>query len=447
MQEILTSLQLTKSYKTVNWLQLPACFSVSRLAASSIGAVGSALSELVQDLGLIPNHPNVEVDQTLASFWFSQSISPTDWKMPPVWDNIAGDYRVKDGWIRLHTNLPHHKKAALDVLQTQADRENVSAAVLRWDGDELEQKIVAAGGVAALLRSKEQWKSHPQGRAIKSESLIDWSEFTQGGIRSWAAILNRPLKGLRVLDLTRVLAGPVATRTLAGFGAEVLRVDPPGWDESNIVPDITLGKRCTFLDLKQPADKHIFENLLAEADILVHGYRPDALDNLGFDRSRLNSIAPNIIEVCLDAYGWTGPWAKRRGFDSLVQMSCGIANEGMYLAKSDAPTPLPVQALDHATGYLMAAAAIRALSFAIKQQRILKVRLSLARTAELLMSYPQEMVLSESPKPQIHHYSPDLEVTPWGRAMRLKPALNIAGIPMFWDTAACELGSARAQWS
>lgn len=447
MQEILDSLQLQEPYQTIHPVHLPSCFCVSRLAAASIGAVGSSLSELVRDLGLVSVPPVVTVDQTLASLWFAQSICPIDWQMAPVWDSIAGDYRTKDGWIRLHTNLAHHKEAALSVLQTPAIKAKVSEAVLGWDGDDLEKKIVAAGGVAALLRSKEQWKSHPQGIAIKSEPLIDWSGYTKSAMRPWDAQLSRPLKGLRVLDLTRVLAGPVATRTLAGFGAEVLRVDPPGWDESNIVPDITLGKRCTFLDLKHIPDKHTFESLLAQADILVHGYRPEALENLGYGKSVLNSIAPNIIEISLDAYGWSGPWAKRRGFDSLVQMSCGIADEGMRWAKRGTPTPLPVQALDHATGYLTAAAAIRALSFAIKNNCIFRARLSLARTAELLMSYPQLMEPSDSVKPQKYHYSTDIELTPWGKARRLKSALNVKGIPMFWDTGSCELGSGKAEWT
>ena len=141
----------------------------------------------------------------------------------------------------------------------------------------------------------------------------------------------------------------------------MLRIDPPDWEEPGDVPEVTLGKRCAGLDLKTANGRAQLKALLQDADILLHGYRPGALDNLGLGRGVRASLNPTLIDVSLSAYGHSGPWAKRRGFDSLVQMSCGIADWGMHQAKSAVPSPLPVQALDHATGYLMAAAAIRGL--------------------------------------------------------------------------------------
>lgn len=222
--------------------------------------------------------------------------------------------------------------------------------------------------------------------SVASEPLIGWKQHRKRAIKPWHPSKKRPLVGLQILDLTRVLAGPVATRTLAGFGASVLRVDPYGWEEANIVPDITLGKSCTRLDLRDQADRNIFKKLLNQAHVLVHGFRPDALAELGFELETRLGIAPNIIEVKLNAYGWTGPWRSRRGFDSLVQMSCGIADAGMKWAKQNQPTPLPVQALDHATGYLMAAAVVLA-------------------------------------------------------------PIQIEGTPMKWQTPACELGSSEAAYN
>ena len=158
----------------------------------------------------------------------------------------------RDSWIRLHTNLPHHRKPALEVLGCAAERAAVTEAVLTYDRDELETAIVAAGGVAAAMRSRDEWLAHPQGRAVASEPLIDWCAGDRVKSLDWEATAQQPLCGLKVLDLTRVLAGPVATRMLAGFGAQVLRIDPPGWEEANVVPDITLGKRCARLDLRAP---------------------------------------------------------------------------------------------------------------------------------------------------------------------------------------------------
>jgi hypothetical protein len=134
-----------------------------------------------------------------------------------------------------------------------------------------------------------------------------------------------------------VLADPVASRFLAAYGANVLRIDPPGWEEPGVVPEVTLGKRCARLDLRRAEDRATFEALLSEADILLHGYRPSALDRLGFDSGTRCGLSPGLIAVCLCAYGWSGPWAARRGFDSLVQMSTGIADAGMRWRNADKP--------------------------------------------------------------------------------------------------------------
>ncbi|WP_262694298.1 CoA transferase [Kordiimonas aquimaris] len=446
MQEILSALHLEHNTEVINPEYLPSRFAVSKLAASSIGAVGSAISGLVKTIGLRASEPDVFVDQRLASLWFNMSIQPIGWQLPPVWDAVAGDYETQDGWIKLHTNLPHHRRAALSVLGVEADRKKVASAVKNWRANDLETAIVKAGGVAAQMRSRTEWQEHPQGLAVAAEPLIHWVNKRTGSIRNWHGTAARPLNGLRVLDLTRVLAGPVATRTLAAFGAEVLRIDPPEWDEANIVPDITLGKRCSFLNLKEQTDRQTFEQLLANADVLVHGYRSNALENLGYGSSVRTSYAPHLIEVSLDAYGWTGPWAKRRGFDSLVQMSCGIADAGMHWANAQKPTPLPVQALDHATGYMMAAAAIRAIDMAVLEKSLTNARLSLARTAELLMANIQQHGGTLSKDAEERDFSTEVEQTPWGPAQRLKPPLHIEGAPMTWPSPACNLGSVLPNW-
>jgi len=446
MQEIFSALGLEPHFDRRNKAQLSSRFAVSYLAACVIGAVGRSVSEFVQKSGLSAEAPTVSVDQTLASLWFSQSIQAIDWQMPPIWDAIAGDYQTLDGWVKLHTNLPHHRDAAISVLKCEPLAEQVKAAVVKRNADELEAQIIEAGGVAAKLRSRQEWRAHQQGRAIALEPLIAWSAERRGQMRQWRGSRARPLRGLRVLDLTRVLAGPVSTRTLAGFGAEVLRIDPPGWDEANVVPDITLGKRCANLRLTDSKDRLIFEQLLSNADVLIHGYRPGALNHLGYCESTRHQISPNLIEVSLSAYGWTGPWAQRRGFDSLVQMSCGIAHEGMSWARREKPTPLPVQALDHATGYLMAAAVIKAITNALCENELRSAKLSLARTAELLITLQQQENQTFLGESSIEHFASNEEVTPWGRAKRLKPPLSIDGIPMRWDLPASKLGSAMPHW-
>ena len=355
---------------------LPSAFAVSDLAAGAIAATAAATAELVGSTA-------ITVDRRLASLWFGWSFRPDGWTAPAPWDPIAGDYEAADGWIRLHTNAPHHRAAALSVLATAPDRDAVAHAVRRHPADTLESLIVAAGGAAAAMRPLAAWAAHPQGRAVAAEPLA-WCERTPGPPPPTnPAPPNRPLAGIRVLDLTRVFAGPVCTRILAGLGAEVLRIDPPDWDEPGVVPEMTLGKRCARLNARTPEGQAHLQTLLASADILVHGYRPGAMHSIGLAPTQRTQIRPGLIDISLDAYGHTGPWSPRRGFDSLLQMSSGIADEGMRRFGTPHPTPLPVQALDHAAGYIMAAAALRGLSER-QTGNAWRVRTSLARVATLL---------------------------------------------------------------
>jgi hypothetical protein len=422
---------------------LPSAFAVTELACASIAAAGQAASELLhQQTGRLPN---LEVDRRLASFWFATSIRPIGWTVPPLWDAVAGDYATRDGWIRLHTNAPHHRAAAERVLGACADRAAMAGKVAQWAKSELERAVVDAGGCAAEMRTWDQWQVHPQGQTVNAEPLIQLASHPGQGSKPWTGSVARPLAGIKVLDLTRVLAGPIASRFLAGLGADVLRIDPPTWNEPGVVPEVTLGKRCARLDLSDKSDRDVFESLLKDTDILLHGYRADALERLGLGTNQRRSLNPDLIDVCLNAYGWSGPWQNRRGFDSLVQMSSGIAEAGMRWKSSDKPTPLPVQALDHATGYLMAASAIRLLAQRLSDGTGGSARLSLARTAKLLIEHgpgPDESLRGEDQQ----DLGTLVEQTSWGPAHRLQVPLKITATPLQWALPATELGSHPAQW-
>ena len=422
---------------------LASVFAVTDLAAASVAAAGLAVSELVSTYGGAA--PRVSVDRRRASFWFGTTLRPVGWQLPPHWDAIAGDYATADGWIRLHTNAPHHRRAALAVLSVPADKAQVAKAVATWQADALEAAVVEEGGCAAAMRSLQAWRAHPQGSAVAAEPLFASTALAGGPVPAWQGTPAQPLAGVRVLDLTRILAGPVATRFLAGFGADVLRIDPPGWEEPGQVPEITLGKRRARLDLHNPADRLCFEQLLAQADVLVHGYRADALERLGYGDAARQALRPGLIDVSLDAYGWTGPWHGRRGFDSLVQMSSGIAEAGMRLWRRERPTPLPVQALDHATGYLLATAVLRGLTVRARSGAGCVTRASLARTAALLTAAP---VLAQGAlKPESADDRAGLiEATAWGPAQRLVPPVLVAGAPMQWRHPAGQLGNSPARW-
>ncbi|GJJ01644.1 coa transferase caib/baif family protein [Duganella rhizosphaerae] len=426
--------------------ELPSCYAVTELAAASVGAAALAVRQLIAAQGGLP--AEVVVDRRLASLWFNWSLRPVGWELPPLWDPVAGDYRTADGWIRLHTNAPHHRDAALAVLKAPADRGAVARAVAGWRGAELEAAVVAQGGCAAIMRSCAEWAAHEQGRAVAGEPLIALTTRAGSFNAGWTPTPSRPLAGLKVLDLTRVLAGPVATRFLAGYGADVLRIDPPGWNEPGVIPEVTLGKRCARLDLRLAPDRAVFEQLLAEADVLVHGYRSDALEGLGYGDQMRRQLNPGLVDVALDAYGWSGPLNGRRGFDSLVQMSTGIAQRGMQWRGADKPVPLPVQALDHATGYLAAAAVVRGLLNRLAKGSATQARLSLARTALLLTELSPSEAAEAQPLAAASDadLAPALEQTAWGEARRYRPPVAIDGAPMAWTRPASELGSSLPSW-
>jgi hypothetical protein len=424
---------------------LPSAFCVTDLAGASIAAASLAVAELVSlRRGALPK---LRVDRRLASFWFGSSIRPVGWSLPAPWDPIAGDYASADGWIRLHTNAPHHRAAAERVLGRHADREAMAAAVSRWTKTALEAAIVDAGGCAAEMRTVGEWQAHPQGVALADEPLTRLAVTDAGPAPGWKVEAARPLDGIRVLDLTRVLAGPIASRFLAGYGANVLRIDPPDWNEPGVIPEVTLGKRCARLDLTLANDRARFQSLLASADVLLHGYRANALERLGFDAATRARLNPALVDVSLNAYGWSGPWRNRRGFDSLVQMSAGIADAGMRWKTVERPTPLPVQALDHATGYLLAAAAVRGVVRRLSDGRGSRAQFALARTARLLVEQGHQPSSSSVARETEADLAAGIERTPWGEARRLSPPACIDGTPMRWDSPAAELGSSEPAWA
>ena len=433
---------------------IESAFAVSDLATASIATAGLALAEFLQLLTDVTTE--VTVDRTLADAWFRPVLTPIGWELPSPWDDIAGDYETADGWIRLHTNAPHHKVAALAVL-ARGRREPrtaraVAAAVKHWHGAELERAIVEAGGCAAELRTEDEWLTHPHGSAVTAEELVAFASTTGAAGRYWQPNPVRPLAGIRVLDLTRVIAGPVATRFLAGFGADVLRIDSPDWNEPALVPETTLGKRSARLDIRRDPD--VLSELIAGADIVVHGYRADALDRLGFSDRELEAIRPGIVIARLNAYGWTGPWRDRRGFDSLVQFSSGIADTGRLVAGGERPVALPVQALDYATGFLTAAAAIVGLGTQLRAGYGSTASLSLARTARTLVTANQFDPLRSSHEPQhrarvavdASGHQPTLLDTPWGPASLQPAPLTVGAATQRFDLLPRALGADAPRW-
>ncbi|WP_200301306.1 CoA transferase [Streptomyces adelaidensis] len=358
-----------------------ACVGVCALAAAELGARRAGLAEV----------PRVRVDDgAVATAFVSERHLLVDGRVPVSFAPLSRFWRTADGWVRTHANYPHHRERLLSALGVpDGDVPAVESVLAERSALEAEEAVYAAGGLAVALRTAKEWAAHEQARAVAARPLVEHERLDTAHARVLPRIVGEPLlpaAGVRVLDLTRVIAGPVATRTLALLGADVLRVDPPGMPEIlDQHADTGFGKRSTTLDLGRVADRRVFEELLAVADVVVTGYRPGALDRFGLSPDALAARRAGLVVAQLSAWGAYGPWAGRRGFDSLVQVATGIAAaEGSV----EQPGALPAQALDHGTGYLVAAAVLRSLTEGSAEGggrggRV--VRLSLARTAAWLM--------------------------------------------------------------
>jgi hypothetical protein len=293
-------------------------------------------------------------------------------------------WRAADGWVRTHGNYPWHREALLRALGTTAEPNAVESAIGERPAETVEADVVAAGGVAAAVRTTEQWWRHPHGRACANRPPID-NAFLDGAPPRRREAADLPATGLAVLDLSRVIAGPVATRYLSALGANVLRVDPPHRPELPVHRyDGLPGKRSTLLDARTPEGLDRLHELLDGADIVVHAYRPGALAAFGLDAGSLAEHHPGLVVVSLSAWGGPGPWSDRRGFDSIVQAACGIAM--VESPDGDRPGRMPCQLLDHATGYLAAAAALEGARRQSEAGGTHIFRLSLAATAAWLLS-------------------------------------------------------------
>jgi hypothetical protein len=386
---------------------LPSVFPVTEAATAAVAVATLAVAAADDDPGPV----TIDSHHACAAIRGERFVRIGDGTPPPLWDPVAGDYQTADGWIRLHTNYPHHRRAALDILEAPEQREAVAGAVRGWQGDALESAIVGAGGCAAVMRSVDEWHAHPHGRHIDECPVVSVAPIGPAG----PPVVAGGLEGLRVLDLTRVIAGPTASRFLAGWGADVLRVEAPGFREGRtLVVETGFGKRSCALDLRSTEDRSRFEDLVGGADVVVHGFRPRALDGLGYTTPALIALQPNLIIASECAYGSAGPWSTRRGFDSLVQMSTGLADAGMRAAGADHPVPLPCQLLDHATGLFLAAG----VAMARRQQRdrggAYSVSASLARTARWLESLGRADIAAPSADADDVSRWCDTTETPWG---------------------------------
>ncbi len=422
---------------------LPSSFAVGTAAAASIGAAALAAAALLQSRGGRATNVSVALRDAALEFRSERYLRIDGQAPPSLWDAIAGLYRAADGWVRLHTNFPHHRDGVLKLLACAPERSAVDQALAKWKAGAFDQGATAAGLAVAGLRSFAEWDQSPEGRAVGQEKLVAIERIGEAP----APPLPRaraPLSGVRVLDLTRVIAGPVAGRTLARYGAEVLHVSAPHLPQMPpLVVDTGRGKLSTFLDLRQQMAAETLRGLLGRADVLLQSYRPGALSRLGFGAEDAARIRPGIIYASLSAYGFSGPWAGRRGFDSLVQTASGFNQAEAEAAAEEKPKPLPAQALDHGSGQLLAFGIIAALVRRATEGGSWHVKVSLARTGLWLRSLGRIAEGFRCPDPGAEEIADRLEevASGFGPLTVVRPAAEFSAIRLPPMRPAMPLGS------
>jgi len=429
--------------------QLPSSFRVAAAAQVSIAAAGLAAAQLWKLRSGPDQQVAVDMRHAVVECRSERYLRVDGNPPPPAWDAIAGVYKTRDRrFVRLHTNFPHHRDAVCRVLNCKAERDAVQAALMQWDAEAFETAAYGAGGVVAMMRSHDEWSELPQAKALAALPLIEIEKIGEAAPKPWPAG-DRPLAGLRVLDLSRVIAGPVAGRTLAAHGADVLLVSGA---DLPAIPWLTIdtgrGKLTTFLDLKRDEGRNGLKELLAQADIFSQGYRPRALASLGFSPEDAARISPGIIFVSLSAYGHVGPRAERRGFDSLVQTATGFNYAEGQAAGVDAPKELPAQILDHASGYLMAFGAMMAKARQSREGGSWHVRVSLAQTGRWIWNLGRvaDGLKTEDLKGEAVRPFAEQMPSGFGSLQAIRHAAQLSRTPAFWSKPAMPLGSHQPRW-
>ena len=427
---------------------LPTDFKIGAAASAVIAASGLAATEIWRLRTGRGQSVAVDLRAAVAAFRSERYLRAESQPDLDRRDPLFGFYRAGDGrFIQIHSNLPHHRDGALRLLGCEATRDSVAAAVTRWTAADLENAFAAAGLPTGMVRSRAEWWAHPQGQAVASLPLLEIVKIGEAPPEP-AGAGPRALSGLRVLDLTRVIAGPVCGRTLASFGADVLLVSAAHLPNlPGLVIDTGLGKLSTSLDVRQAGDALRLRALVREADVFCQSYRPGALAHLGLAPEDLARLRPGLVYVTLSAFGHQGPWRERRGFETIIQSVSGMAHEQGQAVGAEGPRHLPAQVVDHGTGYLAALGALVALARRAREGGSYLVRVSLAQTGRWVDGLGR--VDGRSARDQTLETIPDLLAdmdSPFGRLRHVVPAARLSETPAFWSRPVVPLGTHPPAW-
>jgi crotonobetainyl-CoA:carnitine CoA-transferase CaiB-like acyl-CoA transferase len=433
---------------------LPTPFRIGTAGAATIAASGLAAAQLWRERTGRRQQVTVDLRQAAASLRSGHYMKLADAKVSTARNTIMGVYPTRDGrWSYLHCNFPNHRAAALGVLGVAEDRDAVTRAVATWNAADLEEAIIAAKGAGGMARTHAEWAKHPQAAAVAGLPLMEIMRIGESPPEPLPPG-DRPLSGVRVLDLTRVLAGPTCARTLAEHGADVLKITAAhlpnlGYQEW----DTGHGKLSAELDLRASGNVEILHRLVRKADVFSQGYRPGTLAGRGLSPEELAALRPGLVYVSLSAFGHAGPWAARRGFDTVVQTVSGITirQAECFPGKTPGPQFYPVSAIDYCTGYLMAFGAMAALARRAHEGGSWLVRISLAQVGKWIVDLGEvpaaalKDVPGEFAADEVERWS-TVSKTPSGELRHLKPAVQLSETPAYWARPSVPLGYHPPAW-
>jgi len=433
---------------------LPTSFRIGDTSTAALSAVGLAVSDLWESRTGRRQEVSVDARRATASLRSGKYMQMDGAGVSTERNTVMGVYPTKDGrWSYLHCNFPNHRAAALSVLGVAEDRDAVTKAVAKWNAQDLEDAIIEAKGAGGMVRTMEEWTKHPQAAAIANLPLMEIVKLADSPPEALPEG-SRPLSGVRVLDLTRVLAGPTCARTLAEHGADVMKITGAhlpniGYQEY----DTGHGKLNAQLDLREVKDMDTLRELVSQTDVFSQGYRPGTLGGRGLSPEELAELRPGIVYISLCAFSHMGPWASRRGFDTVVQTVSGITNRqgDLFPGANPGPQFYPVSAIDYLTGYLMAFGGMVALNRRVHEGGSWLVRISLAQVGRWLVSQGEipeadlKNIPAEFNPEEIASWS-TVSDTPMGKLGHLGPVLSLSETPPRWVRTSVPLGHHYPVW-
>lgn len=439
---------------------LPSSFKVGHLAHASIGlsALSAALFHAIRNNISVPR-VTIPLQHAVTEFR-SERFCTLDGK--PVTSNrspVGGFHRTADGYVRIHDGFSNHRDAALAILDCDADSnaERIKQQLLKWKATELEEAAIKNKAVIIALRSYKQWDPTQQAQALP-DFPISITKIADGSWNQPARLgagADKCLRGIRVVEMSRVIAAPVAGRTLAAHGADVLWITSPNLpDLPECDRDVARGKRTIQLDLARPEDRATLAKLLKEADVFIQSYRPGSLAAKNLSPEELAKMSDGGI-VCanLSAWGSEGPWRHNRGFDSIVQTCSGInVSEAEHSGAGEPSRVLPCQALDHASGFFLATGIMAALYKRSQEGGSYQVDVSLAGTGKYLRSLGQYDGSTGFDCPDFRQQSDvpeeylETRKSGFGELKAVKHTAQIDGVEVGWDVMPKPLGSDTAVW-